>query len=903
MNSVARFLISSSAAALAITASVALPLAGQSQFIVTGTVTNAASGSPVANAAVTVNSGKRAAVTRGDGTYRVLVDSTRSELRATAVGFAPASRPVTVDRGASTVVNFELTPSAKQIDEVVTIGTRVQQRVATESAAPVDVISAQMLESSGVTETWQQLSRLVPSVFGPHIPLGDNGTRPITLRGLAPHHTLILVNGKRRHPEGVLLAGPSVANKSYTDINSIPASAIDHIEILRDGASAQYGSDAIGGVVNIVLKSGERRDMRTTLGEIFSSDGGRNFRDGRELTAGGTYGVMSPHGAHVTLSGEYRDRDGTNRAYPDLRPQYFAGDARNAQPPRVSSYTGDGSAKSSRLFVDAAAPLNATTEAYAFGGGSNMINVAPDAFFRRPLDPSTVRALFPDGFLPRVESRIGDASAFAGVRGTIAAWRWDLSSGWGGNRYVYHVDHTNNASMGAASPTSFYAGRVAAQQWTTNLDVSREVRLGSVPFTVSGGGEFRLDTYHLGAGDSASWRDGGVRILDGPQKDSVAAAGSQGFIGFRPIDEVSAHRSNVAAYVEGEGRPFQRLLIQSALRAEHYSDFGSTFDAKFAGRMQLVNGLAVRASASSGFRAPSLTEEYFARSNTVYSQVGGVGTFLTTRTFPVSSPEAKLLGATKLRAETSRNRSAGAVLNWASLPVVSVDLYQVNIDHRIGLTGPVSGPSIIQLFASNGMAGIGGGSYFTNNIDTRTRGVDAVATHAVLFDGSRVLRIVGGYNYNRTRVTHVAAAPAPIAAFNAQLFNRTSRGIIEHGQPLQTVSLGLNYTAGRFGMDVQNQRSGPTAQLDRNARAAGGKDQIVRAKWLTDARLLYRLRPRIDVAVSAANLFDMYPDQWFDFDQGVNAKAFSNSGMFRYPGAITSLGQNGRTLYLELAYR
>ncbi|HXV16858.1 MAG TPA: TonB-dependent receptor, partial [Gemmatimonadaceae bacterium] len=754
MKSAIAFLVKSTAATLALTASVALPLSAQKESQITGTVRNAVNGAPVADATVRVIPGNRSYLTRGDGAYRLTIDSISAELRVTAVGFAPASRTVSLNRGPTTVINFDLSPSARQLDEVVTVGSRAHDRITTESAVPVDLISSQLLEKSGVTETWQQLQRTVPSIFGPHIPLGDNGTRPVTLRGLAPHHTLILVNGKRVHPAATLLAGPSVASMGFTDLNTIPASAIDHIEVLRDGASAQYGSDAIGGVLNIVLKSGERRDLRTTFGHVYSTEGGRTFQDGGLASADGTVGVMSGNGAYLTLSGEYTDRRGTNRAYPDMRPQYFSGDPRNDEAPRVSSYTGDGAVKATSFFLTAAAPLNAATEVYASGGAAYKNNVAPDGFFRRPLDSATVRAIFPDGFLPRVQSGIGDASALVGMRGSLSGWQWDLSSGWGGNRIIYDVHNTNNASLGTESPTDFYAGRVAAQQWTGNLDVSRDVKIRTVPLTVSGGGEIRLDKYQIRAGEPDSWRDGGVPVLDGPQKGRPAQVGAQGMAGVRPEDEASAHRSNMAVYLEADGHPTRKLLVQSAVRAEHYSDFGSTSDAKLAGRMELMHGLAVRGSLSTGFRAPSLIEEYFSSSRTVYRQVGGVGTFLTARTFPVNSPEAQLIGAVKLRPETSVNRSAGLIISRPSLPVITADYYEIKINHRLGLIGATD-PSITKLFEENGFPGIAGGSYFANKIDTRTRGVDIVGSHAILLTRASVLRILGGYNYNRTRVTHV----------------------------------------------------------------------------------------------------------------------------------------------------
>jgi iron complex outermembrane recepter protein len=874
-------------------------LAAQGLAVITGTARNAVTGTPVANATVRVVARTRSSVTGGEGTYRLVVDAGQSEIRVTAVGFAPASRIVSLAPGASAVEEFALQPSAVPLEEVVTVGTRALERTATRSPVPVDVISSQLLENTGMLETWQQLQRLVPSANVPHIPIGDNHMRPVTLRGLAPHHVLVLVNGKRRHPASVLLAGPSVPFTALTDLNAIPSSAIDRIEVLRDGASAQYGSDAIGGVVNVVLKSGARRELRTSVGEVHTSEGDRSFRDGKLFEASTTFGFVSASGGHLTVSGELRDRSGTNRAYPDRRQQYFAGDPRNDKSPEASSYLGDGAVHDLTFFFTAAAPLTSGTEVYAFGGAAHRNGVSPDAFFRRPLDPRAVRAIYPNGFLPRIGSRIRDLSVLAGVRGSLRGWRWDMSSGWGDNGTGYHVYNSNNVSLGAASPTEFYAGRISAQQWTTNADVSRDLTVGSFPVTVAGGVELRVERYQIRAGEPDSWRDGGVRILDGPLAGQLPEVGAQAMLGFRPTDEVSARRSNSALYLEAEGRPIQRLLLQSAVRAEHYSDFGSTSDGKVAGHMELLPGLAVRASVSTGFRAPALTQQYFSNTRTVFQLVNGVNTVLTVRTFPVNTPEAQLMGATPLRPEQSVNRSAGLVLDVPRLPVITADLYRITIDDRVGLGGPVTDTSIIRLFEENGMRGIGGGNYVTNAIDTRTRGVDLVARHAFLLKRTHVLRMIAGYNRTRTVVTRVSPPPPQLAKFGSVLFNRTSRGIIERGQPRETMMLTFNYSARRLGLNLHNQRSGPTAQLDQTRPET---DQVVRQKWITDAGLSYQLRPRVQVAVSAANLFDVYPDEWWDFKDGLNAQGVSMKGIFRYPGALSPFGMNGRTLYLRLAY-
>jgi iron complex outermembrane recepter protein len=875
------------------------PVAAQSTAI-TGVVRNAVTEAPLAGVTLRVLPGGQACVTGSDGRCTLVVDADTVDVTATAVGFAPLSHSIVTASRNSMVVGFDLEPSAVRLDEIVALGTRAPERTASRSPVPVDVITRNLLENTGAVETWQQLQRLVPSLNAPHIPIGDNHMRPVTLRGLAPHHVLVLVNGRRRHPAPVLLAGPSVAFTSFTDLSAIPYSAIERIEVLRDGAAAQYGSDAIGGVVNVVLRTGAHREMRASAGTVLSSEGGRSFTDGRYFTAGGTYGVAANSGAHLTLSGEFQDRSGTNRAYPDRRPQYFPGDPGNDEPPRVSSYLGNGDMRSVTALVTAGTRLGGDTEAYAFGGAADRNGASPDAFFRRPLDSRTVRAIHPEGFLPVIASSIVDASAVAGVRGALYGWRWDVSSGWGGSRVTYSVHNSNNVSLGTASPDRFDIGRVAAQQWSSNVDLGRGLNVGRIPVNVAIGAELRLDRFQIAEGEPDSWRDGGIPILDGPAAGQPSPVGAQGMSGFRPADEMSAHRSSSAVYLEADGRPIPRFLLQSAVRAERYSDFGSTSDGKIAARLDVAGGLAVRGSLSTGFRAPALMQQHFSSTRTVFQPVGGVNTVLTVRTFPVSTPEAQLLGATPLRPEQAVNRSAGLVLDAPRLPLITIDLYQISISNRISLGSPVTDTSIVRLLEENGVRGIDGGNYFTNAIDTRTRGLDLVASHAFLLHRTGVLRLLGGYNRTRTVVTRVAPPPAPLAAFGSALFNRTSRGIVENGQPRETIAVTLSYNADRLGLSLHNQRSGPTAQLDQTRPEA---DQVLRPRWITDARVSYQFHRRMHVAASAANLFDVYPDEWWDFKQGLEATGVSMQGIFRYPGALSPFGMNGRTVHLQIAYR
>ena len=371
-------------------------------------------------------------------------------------------------------------------------------------------------------------------------------------------------------------------------------------------------------------------------------------------------------------------------------------------------------------------------------------------------------------------------------------------------------------------------------------------------------------------------------------------------LGFRPVEEVRVQRTNAAFYLEADSRPFRRLLLQSAARTEHYNDFGSRSDGKFATRLELFGGAAVRASVSTGFRAPALTQQYLSVTRTVPVRVKGQSVTRLVHTFPVNSDVAKAMGATSLRPETSVNRSAGLVLNLPNLPLVTLDFYQINIDDRIGLGGQATDSSFLRLFEENGLRGIGAGNYFRNNVDTRTRGVDVAASHALFVHRSSVTRIFGGYNHNRNRVTRVAPPPPELSVDTLANFGRAQRGVIERGQPRQTISLGVDYSTARLGLNLHNQRSGPTAQLDMNNPEL---DQHVSAKWITNVRVSYLFRPRAELAVSAANLFDIYPTENKSFRQAIASNSDSPDGLSRYPTGLSPFGMNGRTVYVQLSYR
>jgi iron complex outermembrane receptor protein len=893
------------AAALAIWLGLFLTTAtldAQARGTVTGRVTSAQNGQPIGGANVRVQGTSQGALTRADGTYSIQLNPGSYQLQASLLGYAPAQETVTLRENQTATVNFQLTSSAISLDEVVAVGTRRADRTVAQSPVPVDVVTAQVIESTGLTETAQIIQRLAPSVNFPRTSIADGSDhmRPVTLRGLAPDQVLVLINGKRRHNTALVHVNGTVGRGSTSvDLNAIPASAIERIEVLRDGAAAQYGSDAIAGVVNIVLKSGAQQNLGTTLGRVQSNEDGRSHRDGEVVQVSGTMGTSLGESGFFTVSGEFRDRSRTNRAYPDARTQYLAEDPRNSNPARVSSWQGDGDARDIGGFLNTAYPLANGMELYAFGGVTYREGQAA-GFFRRANDNRTVRAIYPDGFLPEIGSNIWDMSGAAGVRGNLGEWRWDLSSVYGGNSFRFDVLNSNNVSLGAASPTEFYAGTLKFNQWTNNLDFAREFEAGlASPLNVAFGAEFRLDSYGIEAGEPDSFRDGGQRILDGPSAGGQPALGSQVFPGFRPSDELDESRNNVAAYVDLESNLTSQFLLNVAGRVERYSDFGSTADGKVAARFEVLPGIAFRGAAGTGFRAPSLGQSYFSATSTNFIVINGVNTPFDVRTFPVNTPGARILGAQELKPEQSLNLSAGVSLEPVRGLTITADYYAVDIDDRIVLSGNFTQPAVRQLFEQQGLTGVGGGRFFTNAIDTETRGFDVVANYGVLMGDAGLLRLVAGYNQNRTEVTRVSETPPQLSAFQSTLFDRIERGRIEQGQPRNNINLTANYTLGSLAVNLHNQRFGEVSQLA--ADTTGALDQTFGAKWITDLDVSYRFRNRLRVAVGANNLLDVYPDEWKDFSAGVNG-ALTTSGIYRYPGGVSPFGFNGRFVYLRLSY-
>jgi iron complex outermembrane receptor protein len=870
---------------------------------IAGKVVDAESGQPLPGARVSIGTGVQGAIVRADGTYRLPVSAGTHVVRVFAIGYTPIRDTVVVS-GAGATRDYKLTRGLQTLDASVVTGTRMSDRTVANAPVPVDVLTTAEIKQTGAVETNQILQALAPSFNFPRPTISDgtDHVRPGMLRGLGPDQVLVLVNGKRRHTSALVNVNGTIGRGSTgVDLNAIPSASIERVEILRDGAAAQYGSDAIAGVINVILKSDPVTDMGVQIGSNYTKE--ENYPEDKHLTDGDLTSVDVSTGKNLTgagflhFTGQYNNRGSTNRSLPDPRQQYFTGDPRNSDPQyknQIHFRQGDAQVNDISVALNTALPtMSNGMQVYAFGIGGRREGQGAGNW-RLPNGNNTVRAIFPNGFLPFINSRINDYSGTVGVKGQAMKWNYDLSAVYGHNSFRFDITNTNNATMGTASPTEFYAGTLKFGEATANLDIVRTFDMSafSGPLNVALGGEFRHDMYGIEAGEPDSYRDGGVKVLDGPNAGAQPAPGAQVFPGFQPADANDHSRNNIAGYVDLESNVLRNLLLGVAGRVEHYSDFGSTADGKFSGRLELAPGFALRGAVSTGFRAPSLSQEFFSATSTVFLNLGAGLVPVETKTLPVTSGAAKALGAQPLKPENSVNASFGLALAPKRDLTVTADYYNIKINNRIVFSGNFTGVAMTNFLASQGFPGVGSARFFTNAIDTHTKGVDVIARYAIDWREFGVIRLTGGYNHTKTRVTHVDSTSSALASQNAVLFDRIERGRIEIGQPHETLSFTVDHTLGRWASNFHIQKYGDVGF--RGSATDPALDQTFGAKWITDLNASYAVLRPLRLTIGANNLFDVYPDK--------QIAANSNSGIFQYSNTVNTFGFNGRFVYVKARY-
>ncbi len=786
---------------------------------------------------------------------------------------------------ASLMAGSAYAQSGSEVEELVVTGTRTEGRSRLETLAPVDVISTQALQQRGTTELATALATSVPSITFPR-PSNTDGTdaiRPATLRGQGPDQTLVLVNGTRRHATALVNTNGSVGRGSAAvDLNAIPSTAIDRIEVLRDGASAQYGSDAIAGVINMRLReAASGGGLSVTYGSYITSfdgyyGGGHDITDGATTTVSGWQGLPLLGDGFLTLSAEYRSREHTNRSDIDKR----------VTPNRITSRFGDADVDDIAFYANAGKPLGENWDLYGWYGYQHR-DASSSATFRMPTDTQqNILSVYPNGYLPYLTTDTEDTSAGVGLRGEIAGFKADVNLVYGKNDIDFGVQNTINPSYGASSPTSFQAGGLTYDQLVFGADFSREFDIGLAgPLNVAFGLEARKETYKINQGEVASYARGPI---------SGVSFGSRGFTGFTPSNEVDVDRDAVGVYVDLEGKVTEKLTLSAAVRYEDYSDFGDTTTGKLAARYEVTPDFALRGAISSGFRAPALQQQYFTSTSILY--IDNVP--FETGTYPATSPVARALGAEPLKAETSNNYALGFVFHRGAFEL-TVDGYKIDVKDRIvlseTLTGsPTAAPgtnarTIYDLLAPYGATAA---RFFINGVDTETVGVDVVARYRIVDDQAGTFDLTAAGNYNDVEVTKTPITKTSILPTQTSLFARQATLRFEDGTPKHKLTLQGDWNREAWGATVRTTFYGDV--LSPGTAADGSSDNHTGARGLVDLEARYTFPIGLTASVGADNVFDVYPRQIIPSQNTTSAAPFSSFSPF---------GFNGRFVYGRLAMK
>ncbi|WP_222565719.1 TonB-dependent receptor plug domain-containing protein [Novilysobacter antarcticus] len=799
----------------------------------------------------------------------------------------PRRLPLAIALAIAAPVAFAQTaPASKDattLDQIIVTGTRVSDRTVAESQSPIDIITPEILQATGTTELATALARALPSLNFPRpaVTDGTSAIRPAQLRGLSPDQVLVLVNGKRRHVSALLNVNGSIGRgSSAVDLNAIPVAAIARVEVLRDGASAQYGSDAIAGVVNIVLKGSE------TGGGLAVDFGRYSAGDGSQFQISGDTGVrFAEDRGFLHVAGQLGQQDATNRAGPfqPYTPSTLPNEGNNPGLGEVAYMYGDPQVDSRAVSANAGFDVSDNISAYATAAASNR-DITSYAFHRsrnHSGQGALISQFYDGGYVPEIAMLSQDRSLVAGLKGgNDSGWMWDVSYNYGYNHIDFQTRNSLNYSLGSASPTRFYDGALEYTQNLVNADVTKTLDWGmQYPATLSFGAEYRREKWNQSPGEPNSYTNGGA----------------QGFQGFTPENSGHFDRDSYAAYIGLEADFTDQFSAGIAGRYEDYSDFGSETSGKLSARYAFTDAVALRGTVASGFRAPSLSQQHYQVVTSNYD--GALDRFFDSGTFPASSAAARALGAEPLQAETSLSYSLGLVLQPVDRLYITVDAYQIEIDDRIVLSSNLkvrdSQPAQ-DLLAALGVNGVDALRYFNNAIDTRTRGIDLVGSYAIPLDAGKVT-LTAGYNYNKTELTRIAPNPAVLDSLGTT-FNRVDRderGRIEEGFPRDKTTLSGAWTLDRWDFLLGATRYGKfTTRV--NSAGDPANDQTYGGIWTVDASASFKPSQGWALTVGADNLLNEYPDRTI----APNA----NHNQFPYSSQSPS-GFNGAFVYGRIAYK
>ena len=934
-------------------------LAAQAQKItVTGRVVGAA-GEALPGSTVLERGTSNGTSSGSNGEFSLSVQPDAT-ITVQAIGYAAQQIPV----NGRTSLDVRLAAAAQDLNEVVVTGSRASEgRSNILTTAPVDVISAREIKAFAQTDVSQVLTYAAPSFQSSRQAISDGTDHvdPASLRGLGPDQVLVLVNGKRRHSSALVNINGTVGRGSVgTDLNVIPAAAIKRIEVLRDGAAAQYGSDAIAGVINIQLKD-------DSTGVSASATGGQHYEgDGRVFQGDANVGIGLGGKGFLDLSGQFLNRGYTNRTFEDTAPLIYLGNNGGNYPgsanteqlrrdlkaqddqlvrergfDRKNMRVGNSESRNLGGFLNGSYRLGGGVEAYVAGGVTRRTGKAA-GFYRLPNQAAqSDLSIFPNGFLPFINTTINDQSIITGLRATVGGFSADLSNTFGRNELSFDISNTVNASLpqvaGTRNPTEFYAGQLSFRQNTTNLGLARKFTdLGPLAtLNVAFGGEYRVDNFQIGAGELDSYRNGGRRInvTTTNSNGDPTASGSQVFPGYQPADEVNKSRSNVAGYLDLESDITEKLLVRLAGRAENYSDFGSNVSGQVAGRFSILDGLALRGSFGNGFRAPSLQQRYFTNTSTQF--VSGVANQILTvnNDSPIVRNEfdnttQKGFGVGSLKQEKSVNYSLGLTARVAKTITLTVDAYQIDIDDRIVLSSQfvranATVNTILTQYATNNPSApvVSRVQFFANAIDTRTRGIDVVANERLTLGPKTRLGFTVAANFTETKVRNFNSSSSTInndqtvgtTNLRNALFDRQQQTRIESAQPRNKINLATNFGYGIFGLEARTVRFGEVKFRDADPAREALVDQTFAAKWITDLSLSAQVLKQLGITVGANNLFDVYPDKFrlhprnnpnnFSVDPATSFNSgLDNTNRNRFVYNANQFGFNGGYYFVRLNF-
>lgn len=876
-----------------------------------------ASNIPLAGATIGILGYKSGTISDSNGSFNLELEGGNWQLEVRYVGYESVRKNINLAGGESVIMNFMLDQNSS-FEEIVVVGSRSNPTTAYESASLVKIIDNRKNKNEFYSELSQLLQYENASFHSIPQTVADGSDHidPATLRGLGPDQLLVLINGKRRHQSALVNINNTIGKGSVsTDLNVIPISAIDRIEILQDGDAAQYGSDAIAGIINIVLKGG------FDTGEINAKGGVTNEGDGKTIDLSVNKGLsIGDKGGFINLSGQFFSREAVNRSgnytgpiFNDIRDSlaenridfferggsFEFGDER-VMNVGVSDLTFGGG------FFNTEVPLSEQLKLYSFGGFSYKSGLS-SGFYRFPYQTEFIGGGDPLGFAPKLNSDILNQSFSVGIKKVFSNWVLDFSNTYGKNSIDFIVKDSENASLGSGTPVEVKAGQVVYRQNTINLDLARSYK-GDIPISVGIGSEFRLENYQQNGGEEASWRDYEMRFQDVPR-----AGGIQMFPGISPENVLSEHRNNLGLYMNVEIKPLEYWKMGGAARYERYSDFGDNISWKLYSRFQLSQNLIIRGSLTTGFRAPSLHQAFFtSQSNQFISATTGVENRRIFH-FNQNSDVIQQLGLKSLEAEKSLNANLGLTFKTNSGTLFSLNAYQINIDDRIILTGRLNeniDQSIGTILSAVDVTDV---QFFTNAIGTNTKGIELGFSHDFQFLNNP-LNINVQANLNQTivdesddgsRLPNISSLLQP---FEALIFNREEVARIESGQPNSKLIISASYQLDEFQFLLRTTRFGSVTQLNEfDGNSANWlvneftgntetRDQNFSSKWITDLSIHYNLTPEIAINVGGSNILNVYPDT-------LNHSANTVDGVLVYSRDVIQFGLRGAYWYGNINFK